>query len=229
MSDAFFRTPQPKKAAGRSVPIGVGFCALLLVFGCAGSRVTSSSVQPPAAALVASEAPVAMATTVAIETPVAPAAPATWDEQVVAACSGAAVPGAAPYGGSVHPLYVVSGRDVQRADQQRYSFDSDAERLAWLRDEWSSPLQLVLCVGSTDRVEVDSCGTYMDNFGQPREVLRYRTTSVVTLVEAATGKTQRTETVPGPDPEPCAQTVQSAELVGAAPDVYKFALLIAGG
>jgi hypothetical protein len=229
MSDAFFRTPRPENSARRSVAIVVGFCALVLVVGCAGSRVTSSSMQPPPAALVASEAPVAMVTSVAIETPVALATPATWEEQVVAACTGAAVPGAAPYGGSVHPLYVVSGRDVQRADHQRYSFDSDAERLAWLRDEWSSPLQLVLCVGSTDRVEVDSCGNYMDNFGQPHEVLRYRTTSVVKLVEAATGRTQRAETVPGPDPEPCTQTVQSAELVGAAPDIYKFALVIAGG
>jgi hypothetical protein len=223
MSDEFIRAYQPAMSAHRPIPIVVGLCVLLLVVGCNGSSMTASPVQPAAAARV-TDAPAA----IVIETPVAPAAPATFDEQLVATCSGTAFPGASPYGGSMHPLYVVSGRDVQRADRQRYSFDSDADRFTWLRDEWSSPLQLVLCVGAKDRVEVDSCGTYADNFGQSHEVLRYRITTVVRIVEAATGRTQRTETLPGPDPEPCTQTVQSAALVGAAPDVYKFALAVAG-
>jgi hypothetical protein len=148
---------------------------------------------------------------------------------VAAACKGAAVPGAAPFGGSVHPLYVVVGGDVQRADQQRYSFNGAGERLAWLRAEWSSPLQLVVCVGSKDRVEIESCGSYMNNFGQSFEVRRYRLKTEVTIVEAATGRTQRTDTVLGPDPELCTQTVQAADLFGAVPDVYKFALTIAAG
>jgi hypothetical protein len=154
--------------------------------------------------------------------------PVGFVNQVAAACHGIAVPGAAPFGGSVHPLYVVYGDDVQRVDQQRYSFSGADARETWLKAEWSDPLQLVACLGAKTQQKVDSCGTYANSFGQTFEVTRYRLTREVRIVEAATARVQRTETVSGPDPEPCAQQESSETIFGGEPDVYKFALTLTG-
>jgi hypothetical protein len=199
----------------------IGFGLALVVAGCAGSRSISGSP-----AVGATAAPAA----VAISAPptVVPSIAATLDEQVAAACSGAAVPGSAPFGGTVHPLYVVTGGDVQRADQQGYSFDSADSRLAWLREEWTSPLQLVVCVGGSERMKIESCGDYANSYGQSFEVVRYRLVRTVTIVDAATGAVRGTDRVPGSDPPECTATVSSFDLVGGEPDVYKFGLTLAG-
>jgi hypothetical protein len=192
----------------------IGFCVALAVAGCAGSTATSV---PDPVHIVSGMPSAAAAST-----------PATMAELVAAACSGAAVPGAAPFGGSLHPLYVVQGGDVQRADQQLHSFDSVQAEADRLKAEWSGPLQLVVCVSGQDRMRIESCGQYMNNFGQSYEVVRYRLVALVTIVEAATGKTHGTDTVPGSDPDPCTQTVRSFDLLGGPPDVYRFALTLAG-
>jgi hypothetical protein len=157
-----------------------------------------------------------------------PTAPVGYVNQVAAACHGIAVPGAAPFGGALHPVFVVYGDDVQRVDQQRYSFDSADDQATWLKAEWPEPLQLVACLGGQTQEKVDSCGFYANSFGQTFEVTRYLVTRDVRIVEAATAKTQRTETVSGTDPEPCAQQESSETIVGGEPDVYKFALTLTG-
>ncbi len=207
---------------GRRVRAGIaaGFWAIVAVAGCAGSGGTTA----PARSV--DSAPVAVAQTA--PPTAAPSIAATLTGQVAAACSGMPVPEAEPYGGAVHPLYVVTGGDVQRADQQRYSFASGALRTAWLREAWTSPLQLVVCVGGQDRVKIESCGKYMSNFGKSYEVIRYRLVRTVTIVDAATGTTRGIDRVPGSDPDRCTATVQSFDLVGGEPNVYEFALGIAG-
>jgi hypothetical protein len=119
---------------------------------------------------------------------------------------------------------VVTGGDVQRADTQRFSFNSAHDKTDWLTAEWSSPLQLVVCAGATERMRIDSCGDYMNSYGQSYEVVRYRLVIPVTVVEAATGKIIRTARLPGSDPAACTQTVQSFDLIGDDPDVYGYAI-----
>jgi hypothetical protein len=201
--------------------LGAASLALLVLSGCAGAGTTHAptSTRTPAAAKAAS-------TVVAVTAQ--PTAPAGFADQVAAACRGVAVPGAAPFGGTVHPLYVVHpGGDVQRADQQKYSFNSQDARVAWLKAAWSDPLQLVVCAGSEKRVQVDSCGKYVSPAGN-FEVLRYRLTVEATIVEAATGKTLRTETVLGSDPGPCMMTATSRVILGTPANIYEFALTLAG-
>jgi hypothetical protein len=191
--------------------------ALLIVAGCAGSGATHIRTLAPDPIVVKTAGPTAK-----------PTAPAGFADQVAAACHGVAVPGAVPFGGSVHPLYVVhQGGNVQRADKQNYSFNSEGAREAWLREEWTDPLQLVVCAGSEKRVEVDSCGNYVGPTGN-FEVIRYRLTMDVTIVAAATGATLRTETVSGSDPGPCPMTSTSRVILGMPANVYQFALALAG-
>jgi hypothetical protein len=197
-------------AGPRAIRVGLGcFFIVAVLAACGGSAATHS---PGSTA-----API-----VQIVTPTPTPLP-DFVHQVAGACHGFAVKEAVPYGGSLHPVYVVSGDSVQRADQQRSSFDSDEDQLTWLRAEWSSPLQLVVCIGSAAQVEVDSCGDYADPFGQAFEVIRYRQVRGVTVVEAATGRTIRQDVVLGSDPALCTQNADSHSLVGGEPDVYAFA------
>lgn len=97
------------------------------------------------------------------------------------ACRGGSVPGAAEYGGTVHPLVV-----LDRSMRVNILLSINAK---WRLDEWAGPIQLVLCVDDPIEVKVGSCGTYTRRSdGQSGRIDRYKMTQKVRVIVAATGK-----------------------------------------
>ena len=128
-------------------------------------------------------------------TPTVTPRPVPTEDDLVAACYGTPVPGAAPYAGKVHPVVVVYISGV---------FDAYAINKKWLDGKWTSPIQLVVCAPSGDeaRVRVGSCGRWTRTDGVKGELVRYRYKARIRVVVAATGKTLQSKTLLGSVP-PC--------------------------
>jgi hypothetical protein len=170
-------------------------------------------------------------------TPATPTAPPTtsivtsdpslsYSQQLVMACAGKAVPDAAPYSGSLHPALLVVEGIPQRADESKSYFATESQRAAWLRAEWTSPLQLVVCADPQQRMLIQNCGGYANSFGQTFDVKRYRLVTPVKVVEASTGLVRSTSEVHGTDPEICQGQEASYDKVGGPPDLHAFALAL---
>jgi hypothetical protein len=139
-------------------------------------------------------------------TPLAPPAAA----EIVALCAHRTpVPDAAPYAGDVHPLLVAwtefNGSwtvDAQHWNNMEYPIDQK-----WVTHAWSSPLQLVACVGIVTLHKVGSCGSYKrSSDGVVGQVIRYRGSATVRIVAAATGKVLSSKTFYGVLPS-CADSL----------------------
>ena len=110
------------------------------------------------------------------------------------ACRGGPVPGAAEYGGTVHPLVV-----LDRTMRINISLSINAK---WRLDEWTGPIQLVLCMDEPIEVKVGSCGTYTrKSDGQSGRIDRYKMTQKVRVIVAATGKQTGYKTFAGNIPQ----------------------------
>ena len=139
--------------------------------------------------------------------PTSAATPRVTAHELRTACQGTPIPEAASYGGTVHPLVVVyRGDTAWILDNDTYDINAK-----WYGDEWHGPIQLVVCDGLTQEVEVDSCGTYArQSDGAVGEILRYRNFDVVRVVVARTGKTLQSRTFYGDTPT-CAASMSGVE------------------
>jgi hypothetical protein len=127
------------------------------------------------------------------------------------ACRGGPVPGAAEYGGTVHPLVV-----LDRTMRINISLSINAK---WRLNEWTGPIQLVLCMDEPIEVKVGSCGTYTrKSDGQKGRIDRYKTTQKVRVIVAATGKQTGYKTFAGNIP-PCSTSL-SLSISGPPPWNY---------
>lgn len=140
-------------------------------------------------------------------------------EELAAACDGTAVPWAAPYAGTVHPLVVIDPDwlwtyakfidDPIPAD--KFIMDFYAINKRWISGEWTSPMiQLVVCTGNDDSAVFDSCGIYTrESDGVTGKLVRREYTREVRVVVAKTGKTLQTKAIAGAVDE-CPGTYSSA-------------------
>jgi hypothetical protein len=130
-------------------------------------------------------------------------------------CKGTPVPAADPYGGTVHPLVLVTAMPAAGMwDLYKTLFDIDAK---WYDNEWPGPIQLVVCVGYSQLVKVDSCGTYTrQSDGARGQMIRYKRSSTVRVVVAQTGKDLQSKVFYGPVPA-CAKTLSNVDNPDGAP------------
>lgn len=118
-----------------------------------------------------------------------------------AACAGTPISDAAPYGGTVHPLVVLgtlnhTDFEINAKLYRETSYGDD-----WIDQPWPGPIQLILCVGDEQTVEVGSCGMYQDTVtGQVGEVILYKYARTVQVVVALTGKVLQTQVFYGSVP-----------------------------
>ena len=130
------------------------------------------------------------------------AAPTPSTADLVNACGGTPVPGAAPYAGTVHPLVVVAGGQISVA-----AFTINGK---WVGGLWPGPVQLVVCVDAETAAQVASCGSYTrGSDGASGEVLAYTYSQAVRVYVATTGKWLQSQTFTGSAPT-CAQTLSVA-------------------
>ena len=121
--------------------------------------------------------------------------PIDEQQQLVAACYGTPVPGAAPYAGKVHPL-VVAG--PWGGDQWDWIPDIIDINQRWRDGEWTSAMiQLVICPGKDDTVRGRSCGTYKRSDGVTGELSQVKVKQPIRVVIAETGRTLQTKALYG--------------------------------
>jgi hypothetical protein len=120
--------------------------------------------------------------------------PKPTDSDVADACKSVAVPGTAKYTGSLHPLVVVQYNGDIWTIGSAYSFAINDK---WYGSEWTSPLQLVVCVGALGSKKISSCGTYRTTSGRTGSVIRYQYYRNIRVALATTGKTLQTKTILG--------------------------------
>jgi len=153
-------------------------------------------------------------------------APQPTDSEVAAACGSVAVPGTAKYTGSLHPLVVVEyNGDIWTVG----TGSSYAINDKWYGSEWTSPLQLVVCVGSLGSKSISRCGKYRTTSGQTGYVYRYQYYRNIRVALATTGKTLQTKTILGGGAPACrdilsvpADTSPPWRIYGAEPDDGSF-------
>lgn len=115
------------------------------------------------------------------------------EAQLEAACSGTPVPGAAPYGGGLHPLVVVVGEPGRWSIDWQYTWPDFNGR--WFAGTWGGPVQLIACVTS-QTVTLGSCGNYTrQSDGTTGEVIVQGTEDNVRIVVASTGETLQSKTI----------------------------------
>jgi hypothetical protein len=116
--------------------------------------------------------------------------------ELFSACyDGTPVPGAAPYGGKVHPLVVVDMNNGWLA----YDVEvNEGFRVGgW---PWPTPIQLVVCARHDEKV-VGSCGLFKTEDGEVGEVVRSQDKVTFRVVVAETGKTLQTKVLSSPAPK----------------------------
>ena len=166
--------------------------AVMALSGCTEAPPLSQAETP--APSISRAAPTAHA-----PTPAPASTPSVTEEQLAAACSGRAIPSAAPYAGKVHPLVVIDawlGDDVDTV----YGIN---KKLAG--GVWASPsIQLVVCVpyDQNTSVKVGSCGRHWkrQSDGVVGELVKQRYKMKIRVVVARTGKTLQTKTLYGSTP-----------------------------
>jgi hypothetical protein len=126
--------------------------------------------------------------------------PQPTDSQVINVCGSHPIATAAKYAGSYHPLVIVVdetsyGWSVDDGYSTTYSVDD-----RWVTNSWTSPLQLVVCVGAETAVRVSSCGYYNAEDGAYGQVVRYKYSKAVRVKVAKTGKTLQSKTFYGSTP-----------------------------
>jgi hypothetical protein len=128
------------------------------------------------------------------------------DYDLMAECPGGgmALPGADPYGGSVHPLAVLRPDTGDAAWNIPDTYDINQK---WTYNGWDSPIQLVVCAGKQSAVKVSTCGTYKAaESGKVGQLIRYKQRIIVKVIVAQTGKVLQTKTLYGTTPS-CSKNV----------------------
>lgn len=181
--------------------------AVVVLAGCAGALPVERADTPPPSA--SRSVPTAGTPTPAPTLTPSPT-PAVTEEALAAACSGRAIPAAAPYAGKVHPLVVLDGWLGDYVDSTyviNKKFDDGT---------WPSPkIQLVACVPFDQKssVKVGSCGRNWKrkSDGVVGELLLQRYTMKIRVVVARTGKTLQTKALFGSVPT-CESKFSSLDL-----------------
>ena len=154
------------------------------------SAAVDSSAPTPTTEALWTYVPEPTATILPTPTP----APQPTDSEVADACKSVAVPGAAKYTGSLHPLVLVNyNGDIWTVGSGSYYAINDK----WYGSEWTSPLQLVVCVGALNSKKISSCGRYKTSSGQAGYVYRYQYYRNIRVALATTGKTLQSKTILG--------------------------------
>jgi hypothetical protein len=129
--------------------------------------------------------------------------PKPADSDIEGVCASKPALGTAKYAGSLHPLVVVDfNGDIWRVD----SGSSYAINDKWYSDSWTSPLQLVVCVGALNSKLTSSCGRYRTS-STSGYVYRYQYYRNIRVALATTGKTLQTKTILGGGAPTCAQII----------------------
>lgn len=150
--------------------------------------------------------PVPTPTRVPTPTPI----PSFTDMQLQDVCGGMALPQAAPYAGTVHPLVVarpsiVEGEWVVEDGVGEYSY---AINMKWSAASWAGAIQLVVCADNTvDGVKSGTCGSYKrSSDGKTGQVILLKQAVAIRVVVARTGKTLQSKTLLGSAPK-CSKTM----------------------
>jgi hypothetical protein len=185
-------------------------CVVAVLCGCGGTATPPPTAQP-------------------VETParsVAPASPVSppktpepaWrdisDDELMAACSGTPIEGAAPYAGAVHPLVVytepVTGArsEAEHLPSARNDIFYDInERANFLivrdgrAEAWPGAIQLVVCLRLNKSKRVGSCGLFRSMNGAVNEMTRYESSVTLRVVAAETGKVLQRKVLTQPAPK----------------------------
>ncbi len=123
--------------------------------------------------------------------------PTATADQLAAVCYGTAVPLAAPYAGTVHPLVVVEaypGSPAKLGDPTFYAINQK-----WRDDQWPSPIQLVVCDRGDSPKKVSYCGRYTGG-GTTIRVWVGQARETVEVVVASTGKVLQKKVLTNPAP-----------------------------
>jgi len=158
-----------------------------LLVGCGGTP--SQPTPTPTPTAVATEA-----TPAPTPTPAPEPTPSDVDE-LVAACHGKAVPWAARYAGTVHPLVVAGPWGGDAWDWFPDVIDINQK---WRDDEWTSAMiQLVVCPGRDEEGPDRSCGRYTTSDGVTGELTVLRVKQRIRVIVARTGKVLQTKALYG--------------------------------
>lgn len=137
--------------------------------------------------------------------------PPVTEDQLMAACDGTPIPGAAKYVSGVHPLIIVYDSNFSGSGAPEWAIDKDPYynypiNAQWYQGLWTGPIQLVVCVPAEKPVKVSSCGNYKrDSDGKVGAVITYKYGETVRVVVAATGKVLQSTTIYGSSPS-CAKS-----------------------
>jgi hypothetical protein len=118
--------------------------------------------------------------------------------ELMGACSNFPVALAAPYDkGTYHPLVVVDNSVPTYPDlSTEYATNSQ-----WRDGTWTSPIQLVICVGADKPVRLANCGQYIRRSdGKRGFTYTWRHARTLTVIVAATGKKLTAKTLYGTAP-----------------------------
>jgi hypothetical protein len=119
--------------------------------------------------------------------------PKPADSDIEGVCASKPALGTAKYAGSLHPLVVADyNGDIWRVD----SGSSYAINDKWYNDSWTSPLQLVVCIGGLNSKKISSCGKYHTS-STSGSLYRYQYFRNIRVALATTGKTLQTKTILG--------------------------------
>jgi hypothetical protein len=120
--------------------------------------------------------------------------PKPTDSDIEAVCASKPALGTAKYAGSLHPLVVAEYNGDIWTVESGSSYPINDK---WYGSEWTSPLQLVVCVGALNSKKISSCGKYTSTSGQTGYVYRYQYYRNIRVALATTGKTLQTKTILG--------------------------------
>lgn len=215
------QTHAHRRGPGRLIGFGL---ILLMVASCTNANAPSLAVTTPTPAPSLAPTPTPSPSLIPLATPSSTPLPVCYphcneaptptplppvtEDQLVAACTGVPIPGAAKYVSGVHPLVVVAATDSSWeldgwADNLAYTYPINNQ---WWGDLWTGPIQLVVCVEAQKAVKVSSCGNYKrDSDGKVGAVVRYKYSETIRVVVAQTGKALQSTTAYGTIPS-CAKS-----------------------
>jgi hypothetical protein len=143
-------------------------------------------------------------------------------QQLVAACKGEGVEGAAEYVAGTGKATIAAAR---RRDEDGYEVAGRVLTMDTPQPTSVAEAQLVLCIDAAENVELGACVydtvnkvAFVEVPGTRQEgptYTRTRSDQVVRVVEAATGNLVGTDTLTGPEPPAC-----DADLIGGPDQAY---------